>query len=337
MTQSSLDNPPPFTQEVEFSHTINHQIAQFWQQREEEAFIGEEGVTLQWVKFTHPKHNKSITVINGRIESFWKYQELFYDFYQLGYDIYSYDHRGQGVSGRVAKDPQVGHVTDFNHYILDLQSFVDTQLPHHQYQHNFLLSHSMGGAITTRYVQQHKHPFTSMVLGSPMFGIHIPLLFRPFAYSVSKLIDALCPYNLLALGESNYKSKPYKNNLLTQSEVRYAWFRDLYQNRPELQLGGPSSRWVWQGIQAAKMCIEQADKVDIPVLLLQGESDIIVDNNAQDRFQIKMQQANLNCIKHQIPGAKHELFMEKDALRNQTLQQVEQFYNLFVESNKRGR
>jgi lysophospholipase len=337
MTQSASMKSPTFTQETEFSHAINNQIAQFWQQREEGSFTAEEGIKLQWVKFTDPNHSKSITVVNGRIESFWKYQELFYDFFQRGYDIYSYDHRGQGVSDRVADDPQIGHVTHFEDYILDLQRFVNTELPSEQYQHNFLLSHSMGGAISTRYVQQHTHPFTALALGSPMFGIHLPLLLRPFAYSVSKLIDTLCPFNLFALGEGRYKSKPFAGNLLTQSEVRYSWFRDLYQHKPELQLGGPSSHWVWQAMQAAKQCIEQADKTEIPVLLLQGEKDVIVDNSAQDRFHTKMQQAHLQCIKHQIPEARHELFVEKDALRNQSLEQIEKFYHCSAMTIKRGR
>ncbi|MCW1889529.1 alpha/beta hydrolase [Vibrio chagasii] len=45
---------------------------------------------------------------NGRIECCQKYQEIFYDFYQQGYIVYSFDHQGQGQSERMVADSEAG-------------------------------------------------------------------------------------------------------------------------------------------------------------------------------------------------------------------------------------
>lgn len=42
------------------------------------------------------------------------------------------------------------------------------------YQERFLLAHSMGGAIATRYIQTTPaHPFSALALSAPMFGVNM--------------------------------------------------------------------------------------------------------------------------------------------------------------------
>ena len=43
-------------------------------------------------------------VVNGRTEYAEKYAELFYDLKDLGFSLYIYDHRGQGLSSRLLAD-----------------------------------------------------------------------------------------------------------------------------------------------------------------------------------------------------------------------------------------
>lgn len=121
---------------------------------------------------------KAVLIVNGRIESSWKYQELFYDLYRQGYDVYSFDHRGQGLSDRLLSDSDMGHVYDFTDYIDDM----DVVIKQHdlkQYQQCFIIAHSMGGAIATRYLQtQPEHPFTGLILSAPMFGINLRGTYR---------------------------------------------------------------------------------------------------------------------------------------------------------------
>ena len=105
---------PSYTQESDFEQAINGNIAELWRTREEGFLKSFDKRSLYWMKLTSPEHNKAILVVNGRIECCSKYQELFYDLFQQGYDVYSYDHRGQGLSDRLIEDKQMGYVDEFD-------------------------------------------------------------------------------------------------------------------------------------------------------------------------------------------------------------------------------
>lgn len=311
-----------FTQESHYLDTMRDDITPFWNKRQHGFLNGEHHTQLHWVSFTSPTHKKAIMIVNGRIESVYKYQELFYDLFNQGFDIFSFDHRGQGLSDRLTENNDIGHITDFNEYVLDLDTVTRQLIIPEHYQDCYLLGHSMGGTIATRYIETYSHPYTALALCAPMHGIHMQPWLKPIASPISRYLSQRSVMPSYALGQHPYRAKPFLNNLLTSCEVRYQWFRDLYQAQPELQIGGPSNHWVNQGILSAKLSIEHADQCDLPTLLMQGEEDKIVDNNAHILFQ----QAAPNCELVTIKEAKHELLFESDPCRNHALQTMLSFF-----------
>lgn len=322
-----VNNPslPSYTQENLFEQAIAGPIAALWQQRQEGYFKSSDKTKLYWCKLTDPKHSKAVLLVNGRIESSWKYQELLFDFYRQGYDVYSYDHRGQGLSDRLVQDSDIGHVYEFDDYVRDLASVVQ-HFALEGYQQRHLVSHSMGGAIATRYLQTYPHhPFDKLVLSAPMFGINLPWYLSPVAIAVSQILTAVYPTPTYAPGHQPYYAKPFEDNPLSQSKARYHWFRQLYADKPELQVGGPSTRWVWQGLMATKQCLQMTRQLKIPVLLLQAGNDRIVSNQAQNQFYKKLCKTNKNSQMITIDGAQHELLFEQDQYRNQALDALFRF------------
>ncbi|MBE3670882.1 lysophospholipase [Vibrio navarrensis] len=322
-----VNNPSlsSYTQENLFEQAIAGPIAALWQQRQEGYFKSSDKTKLYWCKLTDPKHNKAVLLVNGRIESSWKYQELLFDFYRQGYDVYSYDHRGQGLSDRLVQDSDIGHVYEFDDYVRDLASVVQ-HFALEGYQQRHLVSHSMGGAIATRYLQTYPHhPFDKLVLSAPMFGINLPWYLSPVAIAVSQILTAVYPTPTYAPGHQPYYAKPFEDNPLSQSKARYHWFRQLYTDKPELQVGGPSTRWVWQGLMATKQCLQMTRQLKSPVLLLQAGNDRIVSNQAQNQFYKKLCKTNKNSQMITIDGAQHELLFEKDQYRNQALDALFRF------------
>ena len=82
----------------------------------------------------------------------------------------------------------------------------------------------------------------------------------------SRLLKELKPAEAYAPGQKDYYAKPFENNPLTQSLVRYRWFRQLYKGMNELQLGGPTIHWVWQSLMAIGHCMQTTRTITIPTL-----------------------------------------------------------------------
>ena len=143
------------------------------------------------MSFRSPGSDKGIVISNGRTESFIKYKEVVYDLWHAGYSVYVFDHRGQGFSGRILQPAsegssseakralrEIGHVERFNDYVDDLKTFVDRVVKPDSNRNLALLTHSMGGAIASLYLQKHSGDFAAAVLMSPMHEPNISPLPR---------------------------------------------------------------------------------------------------------------------------------------------------------------
>ena len=317
---------PSYTQESDFEQAINGNIAELWRTREEGFLKSFDKRSLYWMKLTSPEHNKAILVVNGRIECCSKYQELFYDLFQQGYDVYSYDHRGQGLSDRLIEDKQMGYVDEFDDYIKDLEQVV-SHFDLSSYAKRFMIGHSMGGNIVTRYLQTHDAAFDAVALSAPMLGVNLPWHLKPVATLLGQLLTAIYPKPTFAPGQEAYFPKPFEGNFLSQSDVRYHWFRGWYEQNPELKIGGASTRWVWQGLMACKQCYQMTRQIKVPLLVMQAGDDQIVSNQAQVQFMKKLAKTHTQCAFKIIHEAKHELLFEKDEYRNQALDSTLTFFN----------
>ncbi|PSW21550.1 lysophospholipase [Photobacterium sanctipauli] len=297
-------------------------IHHMWLQRNQGVFAGAEGVPIRWISVTDAGNQACVVLVNGRNESFWKYQELIYELSHQGFDVYAFDHRGQGASGRLTSDPELGHIGNFDNYILDLNTFISDVVKPERYPRRYLMAHSMGGAVTTLYLARFTPSFHAVVLNAPMFGIQLPMPLKRMAVSMTKLIDRYQTKPTYAFGQHPYSEEPFEANEVSQSTVRFSWSKRLYNEYPELRLGGPSSRWVWQALKAGNQCLSNAARVKVPVLLLQAGCDSLVDNRAQYRFARKLE----GCEMRVIADARHELLMEKDEFRNQVLNETMAFF-----------
>ncbi len=313
-------------QESDYPEIMHGKINNFWQKREEGFVLGKGQKNLYWVSVTSANHTKAIVVANGRVESAWKYQELLYHFFQLGYDVYSFDHRGQGLSDRLTEDRQIGHVDSFSHYVDDMAELVDG-FKLGRYDQKFLIAHSMGGAISTRYLQCYpNHGFDRVALSAPMFGVNMSPLLKPIAPYWACLVSLISIKPDYLTKNREYRAKPFKLNPLTSSKVRYKWFRDLYEDMPQLKIGGPSAHWIWQALSGAAACIKNAKKLVIPTLLIQAERDDIVSNQAQLAFIASLSITNKASKLEISKGSKHEILFENDKIRDEALSMIHRFF-----------
>lgn len=318
------------TREKAFAAFATGPLLDFWQQREENEFVGAENVTIRYVRFVSPQHDKVILLCPGRIESYVKYPELAYDLYHCGYDVVIIDHRGQGRSGRLLQDSHRGHVEAFDHYVADLETLYQKEIAASHYRHRYALAHSMGAAILTLMLVRQPEAFDAVALASPMFGIFLPMplwmahRILEWAEKRPALRDGY------ALGTGRWQARPFGINVLTHSRERYRRNLRFYADEPGLRVGGPTYHWVREGVQAGVSIVSQAKNVSTPLLLLQAGEDKVVDNRAQDLFCQSMTAAGQPCEggkPYVIAGARHEILFEKDSMRAEALDAIVDFFS----------
>jgi lysophospholipase len=274
----------------------------------------------------------ALVLIPGRIEAGHKYLEFINEAVMAGFQVYVLDHQGQGASERLDAHSQIGDVRQFNDYVADLEHFIHqvirtkTQLP------LLAIAHSMGGGILCRYLQQYPaHGLAGAVFCSPMWGITTQPVPNPIALPLSRLCSQLnqlfSKRSWYVPGQGPYQQRPFLGNDLSQCQERYQWFRTLYQQYPEYQLGGISWRWLKEALSACQQ-MQQGPTPVLPCLLLQAGADQVVDNQAQSRlWQLFRTSADWSdaSAQHLVPDARHELLFETDEIRKQCLAHINQF------------
>ena len=125
----AVNNPYHLTTEAEVPALYQQTLPDFWRDHAVEGeFKGKDGIPIRYAALRQAKVDRAILIVNGRVESYLKYQELAWDLWRQGYSLYLIDHRGQGLSGRMLADLEKGYVADFDDYVLDLKPVSYTHL-----------------------------------------------------------------------------------------------------------------------------------------------------------------------------------------------------------------
>ncbi|MGB5964890.1 MAG: alpha/beta fold hydrolase [Sulfurimonadaceae bacterium] len=316
------------TTEQELTQIYESMINRHFDQGIDGYFSGEHNISIHYMLFPIKDEKGAIVVSNGRTESIIKYKEFIYDLNQNGYSVYLIDHRGQGFSGRMAKDRQMGHVDEFNNYVLDLYRFVKTKVKPRKPKYLYLLGHSMGGAIAARYLEVFDGGFNAAILNSPMFQ---PNLYTPNTSGLlCKLIAFDSDITAYAPGEKAYDAKKivFDDNLLTHSKSRFEIVNQEMQKYPKAKIGGPSVGWIQNACKGSAAAVKNASKITMPLLILRGSEDKIVNPKAVNDFCSMMGD---DCHGYEIEGAWHELLIEKDLYRSEAISAILTFLDLVRE------
>ena len=282
-------------------------------------FKGQKDRTLKYARFGKAKGiNGPLVFINGRGENLFKYIELFYDLNQKGWSpIYTYDHRGQGFSRNPLSKKYWGEIEDYAYYREDLKSFVNLVKKQSAQKSLFVIAHSMGALIVVDYLQNYEpSDWQAVVLSSPMFGIQ-----KSLASTFDYLSSLYCSL-ISCLKKNLHKDNPW--SVLSHSKAREGFFRYLQDERfPYTDVTIPSISWIQKSAKAYSLVMdpEKIKKITVPILVLQATKDVVIKN---DRLKHFCQLIPQNCELEIFEG-KHELYMEKDPIRNATIKRTLEF------------
>lgn len=294
-----------------YSGTIN----QCWNEHVTQAsFNGSDGIEISYAYLLPTKPKAAIVFSNGRIETFCKYKEFFFECFQNDIALFMMDHRGQGLSGRMVVDQQRGYIKRFEDFIGDLAVFTREVVASKVDIKPSLVCHSMGSAIGFLTANRYPDLFARCVFCSPMFGIRsgIPAPILKLLLSGGLALNQMVgrkPWYIF--GQGPYIEIPFAINTLTHSHTRYRLFRDEYKRNPRIQLGGVTYQWV----AAAKLAMDaielSAKSFPLDTLVFISGADKVVDNRRIERVAKAIPKAEIKIV----DGARHELFFEQDEYR----------------------
>ncbi len=257
----------------------------------------------------------TICLVQGRAEMIEKYFETIEDFRRRGFAVASFDWRGQGGSDRLIPNRKTGYVDTFEDYWTDLRSFHAEILLPDCPPPFYLVGHSMGGLVSLMAAARDRLMFDRVFLSAPMLGIPgQPLTSGGMAAAAEAL--SFVGAGQLPFGRSDDgppDETRFPGNTLTSDFRRYMYTVGAIKARPALMVGKPSVKWLAAAFRAMAQVADSdfAAKVKVPVLMLAAARDEIVSVSAIEHLGLSMRTGRHAVI----PAARHELFMENDAIR----------------------
>jgi lysophospholipase len=303
-----------------------------------------------WPAATGTRRKGTVTLLQGRAEFIEKYFEVIGDLRRRGFAVVTFDWRGQGGSQRLTRNPKRGHVSGFAKFRVDLRTVLkEISLATYPGPH-FALAHSTGALVLLSDTDRLRTMLDRAVLTAPLLGLpsgawmpgpagfgrrllrsvtfgvfgHAPLKAR--APKTSWFIEkVVCPvarvFSLLGFGRlfvpggRGRMVVPFEDNRQTSDRVRFERFNKVLEAAPELGIGGPTLGWLGSAGKAMK-ALRRRDagpNMKLPCLVLAAGNDRIVSTPMIEDFVARTKAAAYV----EIPGAEHELMMERDIYRDQ--------------------
>jgi alpha-beta hydrolase superfamily lysophospholipase len=241
-----------------------------------------------WLPDTEPV--AVILLVHGLGEHSGRYQNLITHFVPSGYAICAPDHPGHGRSSGARE-----YIRRFDDYITTLQQF--SAQVRHRYPGIpvFLLGHSMGGLIAARYLIEYQQEFSGAIISAPAIKVagkvSLPTLWA------GKLIAVLLPkLGLIALDAHALSRDP---------QVVSEYLAD-----PLVCKDKTTARLAAEIVKTMQYVLEHAARISLPVLIVQGDADRIVDPQGAQLLHDALLSADKTLQVYE--GLYHELFNEPE-------------------------
>ncbi|MEX2705869.1 MAG: lysophospholipase [Candidatus Freyrarchaeum guaymaensis] len=255
---------------------------------EEGNFKGKGGTKIYY-QFWRPEEVRAVIVgVHGLAEYSGRYAHVADHFANEGIAFYALDHRGHGLSEGI-----LGYVDAFDDYIDDLDTFVDLVREREKGKKLFLLGHSLGGTISIAYAMKHPEKIDGLILSSP--GLKLAVELDP------ELMKAI-----MELSESN-PTQEIPNQIDPYVLTHDRAVCEKYDKDP-LVFKTITARFATEFFTTMEKLLEDAEKLQVPTLLLVAGDDKLVNPEGSKEFAEKVKQKDFQIKIYD--GFYHELLNE---------------------------
>jgi lysophospholipase len=260
----------------------------------------------------------SLLFVGGRGDTIEKYLEQTAYWAARGWQVTSFDWRGQGGSGRLAGK---GREAPFSTWVGDLAAFAAQWRKEGPGPH-IAIGHSMGGHILLRALVEGALAPDAAVLVAPMLGLNSSPIPEGIAPPVARLLCALGLADKPLWRHS--PSAAARRRRLTHSEERYddeIWW---WSQSPDLSEAPPTWRWIAQAY-ASMLAVEHSPtltQMQVPTLILATRADRLVSPAAIARIAARLPHGRFHLYGADVA---HEILREVDPVRLDALGRIDTF------------
>jgi len=240
-----------------------------------------------------------LLVVHGLAEHSGRYMNLVNHFVSSGYAVYGLDHPGHGKSGgsRV-------YAKRFEEFTQTLKIYAEMVRKWQPDKPVFLVGHSMGGLISAVYLLDHQAELSGAVLLGA--SVKVPHNISKATILIGKLLSALMPkFGLIGLDAADVSRDP--------SVVQ------AYVSDPLVHTGKTTARLAAELLKAMQRVSAEAAGIRLPVLLVHGGADRLVEPDSSQILCDKISSADKTLRIYD--GLYHEVFNEPE--HDQVLRDVE--------------
>ena len=304
--------------EENYKEMMTNKVEPFLKNRLEVGNLDRGDYSLAYEKFLLPHSIASVIIVHGFNEYKEKFHEVIYYFLQKNIQVFIYDQRGHGMSKLSAQQTQIDS-QNFNEYVLDLKAMIDEVVKPSLLKEDklFIFSHSMGGAVTTSFIEQFEGRVDGVILNTPMFLIDTGKYPRSFTYLYSKQMAKLgwgreyIPTTEAFDSEKHSRYDKQPENSISNSQIREAYHHDVNVRLHTVPTRGGSLNWLKTAFDTTHAILkpDRLKRIKQPVLLIRAGRDTVVQK--EGIFTAGAYLPNVEQIL--IAESKHQTYLNHDA------------------------
>lgn len=283
--------------------------------------------------FENPDATASVVLTTGWSETFLKYGSIIRTLYEEGYNVYTYDHQSQGLSGRWLPDTQSTWVNSFDDYVNDYVYFVTQILQNDRNKLKiYVLAHSMGGFVAAVAMARNPSIINKAVLIAPMLRMKCGTRQMNYRFPAPQPIVHWLAYLNWVVGLGTAHSVGYPNEVCTDKVPRDTFTSDEEQleNMEALRRKHPNTiatcvtnDWIRKSLELQIEFSRLYSLVRTNCLILNATKDYLVYNRAMEDFTDAAAHTRLATV----PDSYHELLFESDDKRIPVENQILEYFN----------
>ncbi|MCR9141463.1 MAG: lysophospholipase [bacterium] len=259
---------------------------------EEFHLIAADGVQLEGTAWPAKNPRAVLPWLHGFAEHRKRYHHFASWMANQGIAVVAIDFRGHGAS-----QGKRGHVKKFQEYLLDVRVFLNWVIKNFPDLPIVLGAHSNGGLIAARFLQEEGQSFDlrASVMTGPFFDVGTPV--PPVAAAVGRFMSKIIP------------KLSIPTNIPPEAVSHNADIVRDYGSDP-LVFKTATARWFVETVAAQEVALNRASEIKLPLLIMQGMADTIVNPNASRRFFENASSEDKEWIPYD--GLRHEILNENE-------------------------